>query len=87
MTKKPKPAPAPYRAAIVRWHDAHDNRTAGWVTGVDVDRSGYIVTTCGFVYALDDHLLTVCMDVGGDGMVNGVSHIPRGMVVSIDFLT
>lgn len=84
--ERPKPS-LPYRAAIIRWHDAHEDSAGGWVDPADVDTLPYVVVSCAFVVELGESEVVVAQDVSPDGMLCGVSHIPRGMVVSVSFLS
>ena len=81
--KRPKSAPPaslPYRVGLVEWTDAHGE--AGWIALEDIDQDPVMVQSIALVVGLHlkpDHL-TVAQDLHPDGRLNGVSHIPLGMV-------
>ena len=78
---------APYRVAVVRWLDT--TSPLGWQTPDDLDGDPCTITSCGYVLPLGTRAahLTLCRDVHPDGDVNGVTHIPLRMVLSIHYAT
>ena len=90
--KRPKSAPPaslPYRVGLVEWRDAHQDTTGGWIAPEDIDPGEVVVQSVAYVVGLHlkpDHL-TVAQDLAPDGQLNGVSHIPLGMVKAIHYIT
>lgn len=83
------PKSLPYRIALIEWRDAHSDRSGGWVAPEDIEQAEVLIRSCGFVVGLHlkpDHV-TVAQDVAPDGQLNGVSHLPVGMVVAIHYIT
>ena len=78
---------APYRAAVVRWLDT--SSPLGWQSPDDLDGEPCVVTSCGYVLPLGTRTahLTIAQDVHPEGDVNGVTHIPMRMVLSVHFVT
>ena len=78
---------APYRAAVVRWLDT--TSPLGWCATDDLDGEPCVVTSCAYVLPLGTRRahLSLVQDVHPEGDVNGVTHIPLRMVLSIHYVT
>lgn len=87
----PPPCPPPelpYRPAVIRWRDAHEDEAGGWVAPESIDPEPCTITTVAFVVGVHlkpDHL-TICQDVAPNGQLNGVTHLPLGMAPTIHYL-
>jgi hypothetical protein len=70
-------------AVAVVWHDAHADRSGGWVLPADIDADPYRVTSVGWRIEPKVGHVSLAQSVGDDGAYDHVLHIPDGMVIEV----
>lgn len=70
-------------AIAVVWHDAHSDRSGGWVLPADIDDEPYRVTTVGWRIDPKPGHVSLAQSIGDDGALDHIIHIPDGMVMEV----
>ena len=70
-------------AVVVVWHDAHADRSGGWVMPDAIDTDAYRVTSIGWRIDPKPGHVSLAQSVGDDGALDHIIHIPDGMVMEV----
>jgi hypothetical protein len=66
---------------VVRWFDAHADRSGGWIHPANIDTQPYVVQSIGWLMdeCKAEHI-SIAQSHGDDGALDHIIHIPRGMI-------
>ncbi len=70
------------KIVCVKWHDAHADRSGGWVEANSIDALPYVVTSVGWLIspAPKTHHVSIAQSEGDESVLDHVIHIPSEMI-------